>query len=203
MFRRRKPNAPPSRTDGEPNFERDQGTGSGPGGAFEADAGRAAADSPSSAEGKGPDMSTPTPKPPSAGFVPEIPRRAVDIPGAPPRRATPRQTTESKRLVVGRDISLAGEITACDTLVVEGSVEATLENSHSLEIADTGSFKGRVQIDEASIGGRFEGTLTVRGKLSIKSTGLVVGTVRFGQLEVELGGRIKGETAPLEESEVQ
>jgi cytoskeletal protein CcmA (bactofilin family) len=33
----------------------------------------------------------------------------------------------------------------------------------------------------------------------VKSTGRIVGTVRFGQLEVELGGVIKGDTGPLDE----
>lgn len=151
---------------------------------------------------KGPDMSTQTTsKPPSGGIVPEIPRRAAvdNLTGAPARRPTPRSNVESKRLLVGRDISLAGEITACDVLVVEGTVEATLDNSQMLEVADSGTFRGKVQIEEAVIAGLFEGTLTAREKLTVKSTGRIVGTVRFGQLEVELGGVIKGDTGPIEE----
>lgn len=152
------------------------------------------------ANAKGPEMSTQIPKPPSGGFVPEIPRRAVDnLGGAPQRRPTPRTNAESKRLLVGRDISLSGEITACDTLVVEGTVEATLEHSHMLEVTDTGTFRGKVQIEEAVIAGLFEGALTARQKLTIKSTGRVIGEVRFGQLEVELGGIIKGDTGPFED----
>src|SRR5258708_30050827 len=98
-------------------------------------------------------------KPPSPGFSPEIPRRVVDIPGAAPRRPTPppaptpapRSEHESKRLIVGRDIILSGEITACDVLVVEGRVEATFSNSHSIDIASTGHFKGTAEIEEADI----------------------------------------------------
>jgi len=84
-------------------------------------------------------------------------------------------------------------------LVVEGTVEATLEQSQVLEVTDTGTFRGKVQIEEAVIAGVFEGTLTAREKLTIKSTGRIIGTVRFGQLEVELGGTIKGDTAPIDE----
>lgn len=151
---------------------------------------------------KGPAMSTQSPsKPPSSGFVPEIPRRAAvdNVTGTPARRPTPRANTESKRLLVGKDISLSGEITACDVLVVEGTVEATLEQSQLLEVTDTGTFRGKVQIEEAVIAGLFEGTLTARDKLTVKSTGRIIGTVRFGQLEVELGGVIKGDTGPLDE----
>ncbi|MDF1791716.1 MAG: polymer-forming cytoskeletal protein [Thalassobaculaceae bacterium] len=160
--------------------------------------------SPSSAasDSKGSAMSASTPpRTPGQGFVPEIPRRsAADIPGAPTRRpAIGRGNEESKRLLVGKDISLSGEITACDSLVVEGTVQATLEHSQSLEVTDTGLYKGKVTIEEAIIAGRFEGELSVRGTLSIKSTGVLEGKVRFHKLEVELGGVIKGDVGPLTE----
>ena len=166
----------------------------------EGDAGKsdAASGTSSSDNTKGSAMSsTPTSKP-QGSFVPEIPRRTVDIPGAA-RRPTPRANIESRRLLVGKDISLSGEITACDVLVVEGTVTATLEHSQVLEVTETGTVRGKVQIEEAVIAGLFEGTLTAREKLTVKSTGRIIGTVRFGQLEVELGGSIKGDTGPLEE----
>src|SRR3546814_2559156 len=145
-------------------------------------------------------MSMQPSKPQSGSFVPDIPRRgAADLPGSPARRPAPRSNIESKRLLVGKDISLSGEITACDILVVEGTVEATLEQSQLLEVTDTGTFRGKVQIEEAVIAGTFEGTLTARDKLTVRSTGRIIGTVRFGQLEVELGGVIKGDTGPLDE----
>lgn len=132
---------------------------------------------------------------PSAGFVPEIPRRTIDLPGAPTRKPLPGQRggPESKRLTVGREISLSGEITACETLIVEGSVEATLENSQFLEVAEGGLFKGTVVIDEAVIAGTFDGTLTARERLTIKSTGRITGHVKFSRIEIELGGEIDGE----------
>ena len=153
-------------------------------------------------DSKGSAMSASTPpRTPGQGFVPEIPRRsAADIPGAPQRRPiTPRGNEESKRLLVGKDISLSGEITACDSLVVEGTVQATLEHSQSLEVTETGLYKGKVTIEEATIAGRFEGELSVRGTLSVKATGVLEGKVRFNKLEVELGGVIKGDIGPLTE----
>ncbi|MEC8006392.1 MAG: hypothetical protein VX183_04295, partial [Pseudomonadota bacterium] len=63
------------------------------------------------------------------GTVPDVGRRAIDI-GTPAAiraaAAQARRPKETKKLVVGREISLSGAITACDTLVVEGRVEATL-----------------------------------------------------------------------------
>jgi cytoskeletal protein CcmA (bactofilin family) len=99
---------------------------------------------------------------------------------------------EARRLIVGRDISLSGDITSCDELVVEGSVEANIANCRQIEIAETGLFKGAATIEEAEVRGRFEGTLTVRGRLYIRNAGKVTGTVRYGQIEIERGGQISG-----------
>ncbi len=133
-------------------------------------------------------------KPPATSFNPDVPKRVVDIPG-PPRRAEliKKADGETKRLTVGRDIILSGEITSCDVLVVEGRVEATLSNSHAIEISSTGHFKGKAEIDEGDINGSFDGTLTVRNRLLVRSTGKVTGIVRYGQLEVERGGEVTGD----------
>ena len=99
---------------------------------------------------------------------------------------------ESK-LTVGPNIKLKGvEITDCDTLVVEGSVEATMD-SRVIQISERGAFKGSAEIDVAEIRGLFEGNLTVRQKLVIYSTGKVTGKVRYGKVVIEEGGQLSGE----------
>src|SRR5690349_1406774 len=99
---------------------------------------------------------------------------------------------ESK-LTVGPNIKLKGvEITDCDTLVVEGSVEATMD-SRVIQISERGSFKGSCEIDIAEIHGQFEGNLTVRQKLTIYSTGKVTGKIRYGKVVIEEGGQLSGE----------
>lgn len=104
-----------------------------------------------------------------------------------------KREPETRKLIVGREISLSGEITACDRLVVEGSVEANLANCRDIDIAESGLFKGSASIDDAEVRGRFEGTLNVRRRLLIRATGKVVGTVRYGQVEIECGGQISGD----------
>ena len=129
----------------------------------------------------------------TSAFRPEITRRLPDLPGSPMRSAdSPIGGASGKRLIVGQDIVLNGQITACDQLVVEGRVEAALENSQTLEISETGFFKGSAVIEEAVISGQFEGSLTVRGQLTVKSRGRIQGDVRYGKLSVESGGQIIG-----------
>ena len=97
------------------------------------------------------------------------------------------------KLTVGPNIKLKGvEITDCDTLVVEGLVEATMD-SRLMQIAEIGAFKGSAQIDLAEIRGSFEGDLTVRDKLVIHATGKVTGTIRYGKVVIEEGGQLSGD----------
>lgn len=97
------------------------------------------------------------------------------------------------KLTVGPNIKLKGvEITDCDTLVVEGTVEATM-NSRVIQIAEQGAFKGSAEIDIAEVRGVFDGTLTVRQKLVIFSTGKVTGKIRYGKIVIEEGGQLSGE----------
>lgn len=97
------------------------------------------------------------------------------------------------RLIVGPDVKLRGaEIEDCDTLIVEGRVEATLD-SHIIRVAEQGSFSGKVSVDTAEIHGRFDGELTTRGQLFIHSTGHVSGKIRYGKILIEEGGQISGD----------
>ena len=97
------------------------------------------------------------------------------------------------KLTVGPNIKLKGvEITDCDTLVVEGTVEATMD-SRVIQITEQGAFRGSAEIDIAEIHGEFDGTLTVRQKLVIFSTGKVSGKIRYGKVVIEEGGQLSGE----------
>ena len=118
-------------------------------------------------------------------------KRVVSIPG--PNGASSLSGLEAgKKLVVGKEICLSGAITACDTLVVEGQVEASLNDSRVFEVTESGDFKGKVEIDFAEIHGRFEGELTARSRLVIRRTGVVSGTIRYRMLEIEQGGEVAG-----------
>ncbi|MBM3598637.1 MAG: polymer-forming cytoskeletal protein [Alphaproteobacteria bacterium] len=111
-----------------------------------------------------------------------------------PPRPEPAKSSqvEGKKLLVGKDIYLSGEITACDLLIVEGRIEATLKNSVAVEIAESGTFKGTAEIEKADVSGVFEGDLTVRDRLILRRSGRVRGKLRYGSIQIEPGGEISG-----------
>ena len=107
------------------------------------------------------------------------------------------QETAGSKLIVGPDIKLKGvEITDCDTLVVEGRVEASMD-SRVVQIAQNGVFTGKATMDVAEIWGTFDGQLTVRKQLVIYATGRVSGQIRYGTIRIEEGGELSGDVSTL------
>ena len=104
------------------------------------------------------------------------------------------------KLIVGPNIKLKGvEIDDCDTLVVEGRVEATMV-SRAIQIAETGAFNGKVDVDVAEIRGTFQGEMTARKKLVVHASGRVSGKIRYGKMLVQEGGEMTGDIGVLVEA---
>ena len=102
----------------------------------------------------------PRPTAPEIARPSEAMRRPVEaVSAAPPPAVThSRFEPEVRQLIVGREISLQGEIKTCDLLVVEGSVEANLSNCREVLISETGLFKGAAEVDDIEVRGRLRAT---------------------------------------------
>jgi cytoskeletal protein CcmA (bactofilin family) len=141
-------------------------------------------------------QSTPaaTPAPAPAANAAPAPSSTTDVRAADERKEA--------RLVVGPDIKMKGaEISDCDTLVVQGRMEATLD-SRVLEIAEHGVFQGTIAVDNATVHGKFEGELTVRKQLVIEGTGKVSGKIRYAKISIKEGAELAGEVAVLDKSQL-
>lgn len=136
-------------------------------------------------------------------------RRETSADAGPPRRVTtgagtlarrthagaltvPTLEESESRLIVGPHIRLKSvEITDCDTLLVDGNVEATMD-LRVMQINERGSYTGTAEVDTAEIWGRFDGVLRVRETLVIRATGRVGGRIRYGRIVIEEGGQLAG-----------
>lgn len=139
------------------------------------------------------------------GASPMASRNPVNAyPGAYPSYGSQNQShrqdsasSSDRRLTIGAGITLSGEIESCDYLLVEGTVEAALKGANVLDIAESGVFYGTVEIGEATIAGRFEGDITVHGRLTVTSTGTVTGSISYKELAIEAGAVVDGKITPL------
>ena len=131
-------------------------------------------------------------------FHPEPARRAPQFGGLTPEERVER-APDAKKLIVGKETNLNGEITACEQLIVEGTVDAMLTRGKYIEISKGGLFKGAADVDEAEISGVFEGQLKVRRRLVIHAGGSVRGELEYGEIEIERGGHFAGTVRNTEE----
>ena len=139
----------------------------------------------------------------SPAIVPTPPKAAAapaPVP-APPEPAAPHAEDQpGSKLIVGPNIKLKGvEIHDCDTLVVEGRVEATMV-SRAIQIAETGAFNGKVDVEVAEIRGHFQGEMTARKRLVVHASGRVSGKIRYGKILVQEGGEMSGDIGTVNES---
>ena len=137
-------------------------------------------------------------------IIPSPPKTAAPAPAPEHHPAAPAsahaEDHAGSKLIVGPNIKLKGvEIHDCDTLVVEGRVEATMV-SRAIQIADTGAFNGKVDVEVAEIRGHFQGEMTARKRLVIHSTGRVSGKIRYGKILVQEGGEMSGDIGTINES---
>jgi cytoskeletal protein CcmA (bactofilin family) len=142
------------------------------------------------------------------GGVPPAGAISLSRPATPPVPTAPAPVAEAasakgeepsgSKLIVGANIKLKGvEINDCDTLVVEGRVEATMV-SRTIQIAEGGAFNGKVEVDVAEVRGHFQGEMTARKKLVIHASGRVSGKIRYGKMLVQEGGVMSGDIGALE-----
>ncbi|MBT3556523.1 MAG: polymer-forming cytoskeletal protein [Rhodospirillales bacterium] len=144
-----------------------------------------------------------TPAAARSTFHPDVPARTGMLAASPTGgSAQSSASIDPNRLVIGREVKIkGGKITSCDRLTLEGEFEdVNLSKAQLLEVAPVGVFKGKAEVDEAVIGGRFEGDLTAHNRLTIKDGGSISGIVRYGSIVIEPGGSISGEMQTLTES---
>ena len=158
-----------------------------------------------------PGDSRPTPTPANSpqatpAIVPSPPRSAAPVAPASVAADHPAEAPvrvdepAGSKLIVGPNIKLKGvEIHDCDTLVVEGRVEATMV-SRAIQIAESGAFNGKVDVEVAEIRGHFQGEMTARKRLVIHATGRVSGKIRYGKMLVQEGGEMSGDISALTEA---
>jgi len=146
----------------------------------------------------------PPPQPPSGALgnppmPPSAPPRPVGPPARPNAGREAATAPERRTLVVGRGISVQGMVQDAERLVVEGTVEATMIHAAELSVSPGGVFKGEIVVEDAEVAGTIDGTVTARGSLVVRASGVVLGTARCRRLQVEDGGQITGRIEMLTE----
>jgi len=99
-------------------------------------------------------------------------------------------------LTLGLGVTLTGTVTVPGRAVIHGTLEGALA-ARDVLVGPEGRVSGTLEADTVELQGEGPATLTARTALVVRATGRVTGTVRYGRLEVEPGGVLQGDLAPL------
>ncbi len=75
---------------------------------------------------------------------------------------------------------------------IEGKLEGTIESTSTVSIGPAAHVRGEVRGDDVAIAGRLEGTVIARTHLHVLAGGSVDGDARYGSLQVDCGGFMRG-----------
>lgn len=92
---------------------------------------------------------------------------------------------------LGPGVLWTGDLAFEGRLRVDGAFRGRMYSEDTLEIGETGTVEGQVDVAMAVVAGLLSGTIRVKGKLVVESTGRVEGDLMVGQLEQHRGAQMK------------
>ena len=98
----------------------------------------------------------------------------------------------SATVIIGNGVKMIGEITDADNVQIDGNADVTM-NTDNLMIGGTGDLKGTITSHNADVWGKLDGEVKVGGTLTIQEQGSVSGSIEYENLQIKLGGKIKGD----------
>jgi cytoskeletal protein CcmA (bactofilin family) len=126
----------------------------------------------------------------------------VETPRPPENPATARESSMAARVttlpsqnvsVIGKSITVTGDITGSEPLHVEGSVKGTIRlESAYLNIGPAAKVQSSVEAREVVVRGSVTGNVNVTERIDIRSGGSLVGDVTAHSVSIEEGAFFKG-----------
>ena len=102
-------------------------------------------------------------------------------------------------LTIGEGVKVVGQLVVPGLAVINGTLQGELQ-ADELLVGPKGSLSGQVRVRTADIHGSTHETLEASEFLCVRGTGRVNGQARYGEIEIEKGGVIRGAIAPAGEA---
>jgi len=120
---------------------------------------------------------TPTPQPES------VPR---------PERHAPTPAV-AERATIGRSITIRGEVTGDEDLLIQGRVEGSVDlKQHSVTVGSDGEVKASIIGRIVVVEGRVEGDISAEEQVILRSSASVQGDIIAARVVLEDGARFRG-----------
>jgi len=101
--------------------------------------------------------------------------------------------TSASPAVLGKDVTVTGEILSHEPLIIEGEVDGTIDAAgHLLTIAPNGKVRASVKAKQIDVLGSLQGNVDGADKIYIRNGAHFVGDIHALGIVIEDGGFIRG-----------
>lgn len=95
--------------------------------------------------------------------------------------------------IIGTDMVLDGNITAKESIRIEGAVKGDVSSEGTLIISPTGKITGNIKGSNIMVGGTIEGDMTSEGRIEVAASGRVIGNIRTKSLVIDENAVFQGQ----------
>lgn len=111
----------------------------------------------------------------------------------PERPAAPPRAPSSDRALIGRSITIRGDVTGDEDLVIQGSVEGSIDlTQHTVTVGSNGEVRANISGRVITIEGRVVGNVDGGEQVTLRSTAHVQGDITAPRVVLENGARFRG-----------
>ena len=94
--------------------------------------------------------------------------------------------------VIGSTITIDGEISGDESLVIQGAVKGRINVSQNVWIENSATVEADIEADAVEIGGTLTGNVIARGRVELKADAKVIGDLKTPRLNLVDGALFKG-----------
>jgi cytoskeletal protein CcmA (bactofilin family) len=124
----------------------------------------------------------------------EAEKQALERPEAPPaREAPPRRSSGGEPATIGPSITIRGEVTGEEDLVIKGRVEGSVDlKQNSVTVGPEGTVKGDISGRVVTVEGSVEGDIGADEQVVLRGTARVQGDLSAPRVMLEDGAHFRG-----------
>ncbi len=110
------------------------------------------------------------------------------------QQVSPSVQTESQGFsVIGKGLTLKGEIVCHENLTIEGTIEGIITTEQQMSVGRNGHVKAEIKAHNVRIEGSVQGSIQADGKVEILSGGSFSGSLSSNKLVISEGAVLQAE----------
>lgn len=94
--------------------------------------------------------------------------------------------------IIGTGLTIEGEITSDEEIVVHGTVRGTLATADAVSVGADGTLEADTRALSLAVAGQVTGNVTAKERVDIQAGGRLIGDVKASRLTIADGASFKG-----------